>query len=356
MKVILITEGGAKMGFGHITRCLSLCRAFEMKNAACKLIVNGDQSVRKFLKRQKALVFNWLKDKKKLANLINTAEIVFIDSYKAGRALYERIAKTAKLAVYIDDNKRLDYPEGVIVNGGIGAGRLDYGKKNKRICFLGTRFIPIRKEFWDTPKKKNKAEIKNVLVTFGGIDHRNLTAGVLKILTKEYPEWRKTIIIGSGFKGIKKIQKAKDKRTEIVFWPDALRIKKNMLAADIAISAAGQTLYELARTATPTIAIAVAKNQVNNIRGWRQAGFIEFAGSWNDANLAKKIRASINRLKSQNLRRDKSLIGRKLVDGLGAARIAGLLIGVWKNTKYYPLRKSQKAIAESDFLDKCKKT
>ena len=30
-KVIILTEGGKKVGFGHITRCISLYQAFEEK-------------------------------------------------------------------------------------------------------------------------------------------------------------------------------------------------------------------------------------------------------------------------------------------------------------------------------------
>lgn len=46
-----------------------------------------------------------------------------------------------------------------------------------------------------------------------------------------------------------------------------------MLKCDIAVTAAGQTTYELARIGLPTIAIGVVENQKFNIDGWLEIGF-----------------------------------------------------------------------------------
>jgi len=61
-----------------------------------------------------------------------------------------------KLAVYIDDNKRLDYPKGVVVNGSIHAKELNYSKKNGVKYLLGPKYIPLRKDFWEVPEKEIK--------------------------------------------------------------------------------------------------------------------------------------------------------------------------------------------------------
>jgi len=43
MKVFIITEGGKNIGFGHITRCLSLYQAFEEKEIIPEFILNSDE-------------------------------------------------------------------------------------------------------------------------------------------------------------------------------------------------------------------------------------------------------------------------------------------------------------------------
>ncbi|MDQ7082427.1 MAG: glycosyltransferase [Aquificota bacterium] len=82
-------------------------------------------------------------------------------------------------------------------------------------------------------------------------------------------------MIGKGFRNIDEIKASADPNTELIFYPSAEEMKNLMLDADIAISAGGQTLYELARVGVPTIAVAVAENQMWNVSEWQEAGFIE---------------------------------------------------------------------------------
>jgi RimJ/RimL family protein N-acetyltransferase len=57
-----------------------------------------------------------------------------------------------------------------------------------------------------------------------------------------------------------------------------------MTASDIAVSAAGQTLFELARCGVPTIAVGVAENQRHNLEGFTDAGVCYNAGWWGEGN------------------------------------------------------------------------
>ena len=98
-------------------------------------------------------------------------------------------------------------------------------------------------------------------------------------------------------------------------------MKQAMLDSDIAISAGGQTLYELARVGVPAMAIVVAENQMNNVRGWQKAGFIEYAGWWDDKHLPDMLIAGLRVLNNFHVRRNRSFKGREHVDGLGAKRI-----------------------------------
>jgi len=109
MKVFIITEGGKDIGFGHITRCLSLYQAFEERGIKPKFIVNADNNVEYLLKQVNYQIFNWLDEKSKLFEMLKDADIAVIDSYLADISLYNKIANLVKISVYIDDNKRLDY-------------------------------------------------------------------------------------------------------------------------------------------------------------------------------------------------------------------------------------------------------
>lgn len=325
MNVLIITEGGEDIGFGHITRCISLCQAFEERNILPQFVVNGNNSVRKLLKENSS-IFDWLTERKKLLKIANDSEIVIIDSYMADISFYEEISCLAKTSVYIDDIKRLDYPKGIVVNGGIFADELDYNKINGALHLLGTRYSLIRKPFWDIKKKKINKEIKSVLVTFGGCDDTNITPKILRFLNEEYPNLIKNVVVGMGFRNIKKIQKLEDKNVDLIYYPDAEEMKKLMLGSDIVISAGGYTLYELARTGVPTVGICMCKNQVKNLNGWHEKGFIEYAGWHEDKDLLPKVYTAIELLFSYEIRVERSKIGMEFVDGKGAERVSNVLL------------------------------
>lgn len=326
MKVFIITEGGKDIGFGHITRCLSLYQAFEERGIKPKFIINGNNDIEYLLKKVNYQIFNWLGERNKLLAILKDADIAIIDSYLADISVYNILSDLVKLSVYIDDNKRLDYPNGIVLNGNIHAEKLNYPKRDGITYFLGTKYTPLRKEFWEVPENKIKEKIESIMVTFGGDDAKNITPKILKLLSKNYSNLKKTIIIGNAFKNIDEIKKESDKNTNLIYYPDAEKMKETMLKSDIAISACGQTLNELARVGVPTIGVCIAENQLESVKEWKRLGFLKYAG-WNKENdFIKKIKNSLKYLEDIKVREGKSAIGREFVDGKGSFRIIKILL------------------------------
>ncbi len=326
MKIIIITEGGKDIGFGHIIRCLSLYEAFKERGMLPEFIISGDNNIEYLFKDVNCQIFNWLGERNKLFTIIKDADIAIIDSYLADISLYNKIANLVKISVYIDDNKRLDYPKGIVLNGNIHAETLKYPKKDGITYLLGAKYTPLRKEFWEVPEKKIKENIKSIMVTFGGDDAKNMTPKILKLLNEKYPELNKSVIIGRAFQDIDEIKKCADKNTNLIYYPDAEKMMEIMLESDIAISAGGQTLYELARVGVPTIGICVAENQLGNIKEWEKIGFLEYAGWYNEGNITTEINKLLKNLESIKIRESKSKIGRKFIDGKGSLRMTDGII------------------------------
>lgn len=321
VNVLILTEGGKNTGFGHITRCTSIYQAFEEIGVQADFVVNGDEGVQGLLPSKNCNVFNWLNDQETLFATIKNADIVLIDSYLAGYEIYEKISNVVKKAVYFDDNMRIEYPKGFVVNGTIFAEQMPYPRREGVTYLLGAKYTPLRKEFWDVPAKLICDSIESVMITFGGTDIRNLSPKVLKLLVDTHPELRKKVIIGKGFRNITEIEDIKTHNTELIYYPDATEMKKIMLESDIAIAGGGQTLYELARVGVAAVVVAVADNQKNNIRGFENAGFSEYAGMWNDEILLEMIERKVHSLRSRVVREHKRRIGTKVVDSDGSSRL-----------------------------------
>lgn len=322
MKAVIITEAGTNIGFGHLTRCIALSQKLIEKKIDIEFVVNADVSVLDLMDSNPLHLFNWIKGKQRLFKVIESADIVIIDSYLAELNLYEELyGKVNGKLVIIDDNIRLNYPGGIVINPSIYGDKLNYPGKEHLAYLLGKDYVILRSAFWKIARKSIRKKVESVMVTFGGIDRANVTSLVLEVLNESYPELEKHVIIGKGFSNIATIERLKDKKTRLEYWPDAEKMKNLMLASDVAISAGGQTLYELARVGVATIGVCVADNQQRNVLHLDEAGFINYIGQPGSIGFNRKLCEAVSDLKNTEDRRNRSIIGRKIVDGRGVSRI-----------------------------------
>lgn len=307
MRVSILTEGGKKIGFGHVTRCIALYCAFAQRGARPILIINGDGSIKNLVKGRKAKIFDWIKKKRQLSDIVKSSDIVVIDSYMADVQLYEYISRISRAAVYLDDYRRINYPKGFVVNGAAGAEKLNYPEKKGVHYLLGTSYTPMRKEFWKVRRPGIKKEIRDMLITLGGIPRESFIKNLLRYLKKHFPGLDYHILASKSSPH------------------NAAAVRYLMLRSDICISAGGQTLYELARCGLPTIGVSSAENQTTNLNGLERCGFLRYAGRLTDKNIFDKIAGHIKVLSNQKTRKAVSQIGKGVVDGLGARRIAAFI-------------------------------
>jgi len=266
-----------------------------------------------------------LNDREMLFAALEGSDIIFIDSYLADDDLYEKISEVAGVGAYFDDSIRIEYPKGFVVNGAVFAERMPYPERSGVRYLLGTQYTPLRREFWDVPEKSIRDTLETVVITFGGADIRNLTPKILKLLQDNYPELLVKVIVGCGFQNIAEIERHKDNNTKLIYCPDAAEIRDIMFGSDLAISSGGQTLYELARVGVPTIGVCMADNQLQNIKGWQEVGFLKYMCRYNSEGMEERLLNSLEELACSDVRVRMSQAGRALVDGKGPSRIVSAL-------------------------------
>ncbi|MBN1456895.1 MAG: hypothetical protein JW912_03480 [Sedimentisphaerales bacterium] len=319
MKVYMITEGGEDIGFGHITRCISICQAFEEAGIKPVLIINKQAATSKLLEDRESKTFDWLNDRQLLFDTVKGSDIIFIDSYLADKSLYDSLYNSAKKLVCLDDTKRIEYPPGILLNGAICAEEAYCPQREDTEYLLGSNFIPLRKAFWSVPEKVISKQVKNVLITFGGNGQMDLAERLIGFLNEKFDNLTYNIVAPSQ----KLAGRDSPDGAEIEMYSNlnAMDMCKLMLKCDICISAGGQTLYELARTGTASVAVCFAENQTENLKGWKSKGFLNYFGWYNDKNLFTEIAASISALAAYSERERCNKIGKSFVDGQGAKRI-----------------------------------
>ena len=99
-----------------------------------------------------------------------------------------------------------------------------------------------------------------------------------------------------------------------------------MREADMAIAGGGQTLYELAATGTPTIAVQLFDNQASSVAGLVELGAVLDGGRFDGTKSLRAMTSRVHELmRDAELRRSCSRQGQAVVDGRGAERVAAVM-------------------------------
>ena len=168
------------------------------------------------------------------------------------------------------------------------------------------------------------------MVSAGGADPERITE---RIMTDICPEMRDIVfhfIVGALNPRLNDIKALSEGKDNIVFHINEKNMSGLMENCDIAISAAGSTLYELCATGLPTITYTLADNQLVAAEQFDKRGIMLSAGDCRgDDGFIDRVKMYIEKLNdSIELRRELSGKMQQLVDGNGAARIIEALLRI----------------------------
>ena len=328
MKVKLFTEGGKDIGLGHISRCSSLYNEIATRGIPVDFIVYGDISDVDFLKGTNIVNENWLV-KDYLINNVSSDDYVIVDSYKATEKIYDVISKKSKRALFIDDIGRLVYPEGIIVNPSLDSSHIDYSHSSNSILLSGPEYVILRDPFRSVKRENISNEVRRVLIMMGGTDIRGLTLLIIDNICRNMLDIEFDIVTGS--EDMEKIKSQISKLNNITFHNNlgATQMMELMISCDLAITAAGQTIYELLATQTPFIPIKVIENQENNVKSLLKYNQEQIVLNYNDSDFLSSLNNALEIYSDVEYRKNYNLKYKGIVDGYGSKKIADYLL---KNT------------------------
>ena len=333
--ILIRTDANEYIGLGHLMRCMSVATALRTRkkqvifatsdNSGTELIrQNGFESV--------CLNIRWDKLEGELPLLLDiinrySIKLVLIDSYYVTDEYFKILSSHVELA-YFDDMNKSVWMVDCLINYNIFAASYDYSDYQKAgiKLFLGPRFAPLRDEFRHLCMHECKSQVTDVFISAGGSDPAGITETLIKTICKKRKEIIFHVIIGSLNSKIEMIKALPYEN--IVLHIDEKKISEIMTKCDIAISAAGTTLYELCSCGVPTITYSIADNQIIAAEQFDKLGIMMNAGDCrNEENFLNKLETEFDKLLCyEDLRRKYSDSMQNLVDGNGADRIAEELI------------------------------
>jgi UDP-2,4-diacetamido-2,4,6-trideoxy-beta-L-altropyranose hydrolase len=259
------------------------------------------------------------------------AEAILVDSYEVDASYLRCFQDHGCLVVCLDDIGDHELACDLVINGSLGAESIAYGPRcDARL--LGAQYCVLDRNFW-APQIRQMGSIRNVLVTMGGIDHYNLTVHILRILDKRKERFTVTVIIGPFYENSDEITRQISGMKKQVFTkyrPDNLY--EPMVACDLAFSAGGRTLYELATLGRPTIGIALWENQYLNVKELAQQGIIWGLQYRSGEAMLGELSDLTDRIfQDARARSEMRENGVRIFDGQGAVRVAAEIISLAKN-------------------------
>ncbi len=324
---------------GHLYRCQGFAKYFVRKGLAVKWLVNGDTRAGQFLANQ-AIGIGTLVDWTEAGALdvhLDGCLCAIVDSYHAPRECYDRIAERVSHRVWVDDEARLVYPEGTVVNPNpLVVQRTGEPMDAHATLLPGFEHQLLREEFSQSERREYSADVRRVLVMMGGTDLRQLSPRVVETIQTTFPGVSVDVVVPSAEQRNSWSYLA-SARCSLHGVRSAIEIRELMRTADLAVTAAGQTLCEAASQGLPTLAIGVAENQRIHVEALRRIGVIRFVGWYDNPDLMSRLCEDLAQMRDMECRRDMGEKGRSAIDGRGVQRIASAVMG-W--CEFQQLRKA----------------
>lgn len=317
------------IGAGHVMRMIALAQAWTDLGGRVRFVGEVERHGALLDKEGFEVVSlespSQQKDRQVLYSLVQDSSWLAIDGYQFDKAYQHDMRAAGFKTLVVDDVcDRGQYEADILLNYTPNAAESPYDINSDAELLLGSRFTLLRREFRKYPTHATSipAKARNLLLTMGGADPADATSAALTALSGlDADELHIKVVLGPSYQHRNRLTSALGKvrfTTEVL--SDVADMAPLMSWADLAVTAAGSTCWELCALGVPFICVRTADNQrgvcaETNARG---AG-ICIGGPESMDTLATLAEALLN---DQAKRRGMATAGKQLVDGSGASRVA----------------------------------
>ncbi len=246
MPVKILCDAFVTSGLGHVRRCEKILSFIEKLGVKASLYLHKQDNINAFLEG------------------VGGNDFLITDSYCLNSKDFYLLKEKAKSLMVIEDEEHAKgfYPKNTkIMNFTLNA--LKHYNHASKDHYLGVGFYPVDTRFiYDRPIN---TENKEVLITLGGSEQK-----ILKEIVKILENKNVNLHIISSY-----IPKNPPKNARYYSPLSPLEFSSLMKSCAYAISASGQTLYELALSQTPSLILPIASNQIVQSKEFESLGIFK---------------------------------------------------------------------------------
>lgn len=332
MRVVFRVDASLEIGTGHLMRCMTL--ADELRRCGATAMFLCRELPGHLIELTRSRDFETEAIAHEDASVSQVARLrpdwVVVDHYGLGGAWERAIRPSTRRILAIDDLADRDHDCDLLLDQNLYDDvEQRYASRLPAHCrqLIGPHYALLRPEFADARARLSRAAkpVSRLLISFGGIDATNETARILKSLG-DLPALSLDVVIGASNPNRQEIQELTSKRPGTTSHVGTDRMAALMSEADAFVGAGGSTTWERFCLGLPSLVIAVADNQVPTAQHLSKLGAIDYIGRHSDLT-PDGLRVSLSRFLSDDAGRARMTeLGMKLVDGLGAQRVAQAML------------------------------
>jgi UDP-2,4-diacetamido-2,4,6-trideoxy-beta-L-altropyranose hydrolase len=262
---------------------------------------------------------------------MRSAAWVVVDGYQFTPGYIADLKSAGLNVLSIDDlGRAMAYPSDLVLNQNAHAKEISYRERAPQTrLLLGPRYALLRREFRPECRvpRTIPSQARKILVMMGGSDPDNITLRMLDALQLVAVENLEVVILAGGSNPhVATLRKAAmESNRNIRVLCDVDNVSSWMQWADIAISAAGSTSWEICFLGLPAVLVDVAPNQTPVAQELERLGGAVHLKDVARAE-ANAIASAVKELMmSSEMRSSLSKAASELVDGLGTRRVVAAM-------------------------------
>lgn len=346
--LVLRTDANGQIGTGHVMRALALAQEWRGQGGEVVFVghINGG-SLRERIESegfplqslpashpdsQDLQVFlPWLRERRSQAGW------VVLDGYHFDPAYHQELRATGWPLLIVDDYGHLpSYHADLLLNPNSYAKEIHYPLAADTLLLGGARYALLRQEFREACASRGAEDGggprhfgSRILLTMGGADPDNVAGKVVVALqAMEWADLELKVVVGPlnrHRQTLTELLRQLSIRAEIM--TAVTDMVPLMLWADLAISAAGTTCWELASLGVPMVVTVLAENQVRLAASLAAQGVAVNLGWHHEWQVGPAGKVCRDLLAQSRIRREMGQRGQRLVDGRGASRLIQAMRG-----------------------------
>lgn len=293
--VVVVADAGRDAGLGHIGRSSAVAVALRCREVETRCYAYGAEE------RFELDGIEWvpLSDDE----LPAPEGVLVIDSYRLAAAAVDRAAESNRL-VFMHDYGSPPKGAALVVSAAAPPnGRAGW------LCGLG--YAALRPGYWGLPAREVSERLQRVLVTTGGGRYAETGRAVAQALAETLGPTTVTLVRGPHATIVA------PPGVEVLDAPRSLL--EPLLAADLVVSAAGQTMLEAAAAGAPCVALPLVENQRRQAAWLAELGAVRLVDPPEAADVTA---ACLELVQDAETRGGLSRNAQRAVDGYGALRVA----------------------------------